>query len=585
MFRYSIYSIIMIFCFTLNSLSQESVMKGISPDRIYYNGKIITVDKNFTIAQAVAIRGDKFLAVGKNEDILKMTGANTKKIDLEGRTVIPGLIDAHGHPDEAALSELFEEIPDVHDIKELLGWISNKANKKKPGEWVVHPKIFSTRIKEMRWPGKDQLDKAAPNNPVFLNGTYGGMVNSYALRISNINKDTEHEGVLKDKNTGKPTGFLRSSAFELLKGISEPELTYEQRLDAIVNMIKLYNSVGITGINIGWGGPSKIKIFQDIYEQKRLTARVLLNIHLWQLDVNPDDPVDEIRQKLSNLGFYTGFGNEWVRVGALKWHMDGGILTGTAYLREPWAKENPDRAEEVYGITDPDYRGVLLVTKEQLVPVVKIANEIGWKFTCHSTGGGGVDVILDAFEEVNKINPIEERRFSIIHGNFYTPESIKRMKRLGVYADSQPAWFYKDSEVMRYILGEQKIKSFHPYKSLFNEGVIVNGGSDHMVQFNPNTSTNPYNPFLSMWTVITRKTERGNIINIEQAISREEALKMYTINNAYASFEENIKGSIEAGKLADMVILTEDLLTCPVNNIKNIKVETTLVGGKVVFER
>jgi len=265
--------------------------------------------------------------------------------------------------------------------------------------------------------------------------------------------------------------------------------------------------------------------------------------------------------------------------------MDGGILTGTAYLREPWAKKYPDRAEEVYGITDPSYRGVLLVTKEQLVPVVSIANELGWKFTAHSTGGGGADIMLDAYEEVDKLKSIKERRFSIIHGNFFTPESIKKMKKLGVYADAQPAWFYKDADVMKYILGEQRIKAFHPYKSLFSEGVIVNGGSDHMIQFDPNTSTNPYNPFLSMWSVITRKTERGSIINIEEALSREEALKMYTINNALASFEENIKGSIEAGKLADMVILSDDILTCPVDNIKNIKVEMTMVGGKIVYEK
>jgi predicted amidohydrolase YtcJ len=158
------------------------------------------------------------------------------------------------------------------------------------------------------------------------------------------------------------------------------------------------------------------------------------------------------------------------------------------------------------------------------------------------------------------------------------------MKNLGVYADMQPAWFYKDSDAMNYVLGKRRIKSFHPYKSLFDAGVKVNGGSDHMVKFDSYAAINPYNPFLAMWTVITRTSGRGSIIVSEEAISREQALRMYTINNAYASFEENLKGSIEPGKLADLVIISEDFLVCPVEKIKSIEAEMTMVGGKVVYQ-
>ena len=159
------------------------------------------------------------------------------------------------------------------------------------------------------------------------------------------------------------------------------------------------------------------------------------------------------------------------------------------------------------------------------------------------------------------------------------------MKTLGVYADMQPAWFYKDADAMNYVLGEERIKTFHPYNSLFKSGVMVNGGSDHMVKFDSYSSINPYNPFLAMWSVITRETENGSHIVQSEAITREQALKMYTINNAYASFEENIKGSIEPGKLADLVVISEDFLTCPEKNIKNIKAEITMVGGKIVYQR
>ena len=561
--------------------SQVEVIKTMTPDKICFNGKIITVDDKFTIAEAVAIRKDRFLAVGSNEQILKTAGANTEKIDLAGKTVIPGLIDAHGHSDRAAVSELSESIPDVHTVGELLDSIAEKVKNKTSGEWIVYPRLFATRLREMCWPTKAQLDKASPNNPVFLNGAFGGMVNSCALRVCNITAKTDHKGVLKE--AGTPTGLLRRSAFELLKGLPAPELTYEQKLDAVVNMIKRYNSVGITGMSISTAGPATLKMYQDLHKQGRLTARMLLTMDLASLGLSAADPVEKIRERVAGLGLVTGSGNEWVRIGDLKLFIDGGILTGTAYLRQPWAKVHPDRVKQVYGITDPAYRGILRVTKQQLTNVMTIANELGFRFTTHCTGGGGVDIMLDCYEQVDKVKSIKTRRFAITHGNFFTAEAIERMRTLGIYSDSQLAWFYKDADAMRYLLGSDWLKTFHPYKSLFDAGIVVNGGSDHMVKFDSYTATNPYNPFLSMWSAITRKTERASVINSEQAISRQQALRMYTINNAYPSFEEDIKGSIEAGKLADMVVLSDDILTCPADNIKDIKAEMTMVGGKVVY--
>ena len=561
--------------------SQVEVIKTMTPDKIYFNGKIITVDGDFTIAEAVAIRKDRFLAVGSNEQILKTAGANTEKIDLSGKTVIPGLIDAHGHSDRAAISELSESIPDVHTVRELLDSIAEKVKNKTSGEWIVYPRLFATRLKEMRWPSKAGLDKAAPDNPVFLDGAFGGMVNSCALRVCNITADTMHKGVLKEN--GEPTGLLHFSAFELLKDRPTHELTYDQKLDAVVNMNKRYNSVGITGMSISTAGPATLKMYQDLHKQGRLTARMLLTMNLANLGLSAADPVDKIRERVAGLGLATGFGNEWVRIGDLKLFLDGGILTGTAYLRQPWAEVHPDRVKQVYGITDPAYRGILRVTRQQLTNVMTIANELGFRFTAHCTGGGGVDMMLDCYEQVDKVKSIRSRRFAITHGNFFTAKAIERMKRLGIYADSQPAWFYKDADAMRYLLGSDWIKTFHPYKSLFDAGIVVNGGSDHMVKFDSFNSTNPYNPFLAMWSAITRKTERASVINGEQAISRQQSLRMYTINNAYPSFEEDIKGSIEAGKLADMVVLSEDIMTCPPDNIKDIKAEMTMVGGKVVY--
>ena len=566
--------LLFMFSFGLISISLSA---DYHPDLILVNGKILTVDKSFSIAEAVAIKNDRFLAVGSNADIIKLAGNSTTKIDLKGKTVIPGLIDAHLHPEGASLSELVEEIPDVRTRKALLSWIKTQATIKKKGEWIIHPKFFPTRLEEMTWPKLEELDAAAPQNPVFLNGSYGGIINSEAMRISNITGKTEHPGIFKKSETGQPTGLLNASAFSLLKMNKPAQLTYEERLDALEKMIARYNRVGITGLCSGAGDPENMRMYFDLKKSKRLTARILQNITL-PLDI--DASAEEIEKKLKSLGYYTGFGDEWIRVGALKVWIDGGILTGTAYLREPWG----EKGKEIYGIDDTSYRGVLLISKKALITIGSVANKLGWKFTAHCTGGGGVDLMLDAFEEVNRIRPIKDRRFSIIHGNFFTPEAVERMKKLGVYADMQPAWFYKDADAMNYVLGEKRIGTFHPYKSLFEAGVMVNGGSDHMVKFDSYTSINPYNPFLAMWSTIARKTERGSIIVQEEAITREEALKMYTINNAFGSFEEDIKGSIEPNKLADLVVISDDILTCPVDKIKDIKAEMTMVGGKIVYK-
>jgi hypothetical protein len=275
----------------------------------------------------------------------------------------------------------------------------------------------------------------------------------------------------------------------------------------------------------------------------------------------------------------TGKGNEWIRTGALKIFLDGGILTGTAYLREPWG----EKANKIFNINDPEYRGIIKYSKEDLLNIVSAACETGWTFTAHCTGGGGVDLLLDVFEEVNKTHSIKNLRVSIIHGNFFTEEAISRMKKLGIIANVQAAWFYKDADAMLYILGEERTKTFNPFHSMIESGVKLCAGSDHMVKLDANTSINPYNPFLGMWSMITRTTEKGSVILPEEIITREQALKMYTINNAYATFEESLKGSLEIGKLADLAVLSNDFLTCPVNQIKEIESELTLVGGKVVY--
>ena len=545
-------------------------------DLILLNGKIVTVNKAFAISEGVAVADNKIMAVGSDSEMRNLSGLRTRIIDLHGKTVIPGLIDSHLHPESASVSELQSKIPDVHDMDELLGWIKNQSKIKSQGEWIILPKFFPTRLTEMRQPTLSELDSVAPGNPVFLNGSFGGMINSYAIRISGISGNSVHPGVLKDLKTGLPTGFIRSSAFELLKIPERETLTLKEKEDALADMLKRYNEYGLTSLISGAGDPESMKIYRDMADKKILTARICQNILLPEGGKITKESVTE---KVKQFTSITGDGDEWVRTGSLKILLDGGILTGTAYLNEPWGLE----ASKIFGIDDPLYKGVVNYTREDLTNIVSVANEFNWSFTAHATGEAAVDLLLDVFNDVNKSKSIKERRFSIIHGNFYNNEAIKKMVLLGVYANIQPAWFYKDAVAMDSILGNEKLKIFHPYRTMIDAGVMINGGSDHMVKWDANASINPYNPFLAMWTMVTRKTECGSVMMPSEAITREEALKAYTINNAFATFEESIKGSIEPGKLADMAVLSEDILTCPADNIKEIKCLMTILDGKIIY--
>jgi len=225
------------------------------------------------------------------------------------------------------------------------------------------------------------------------------------------------------------------------------------------------------------------------------------------------------------------------------------------------------------------------VPRENLFEMAKTANELGWQMTAHTTGGGATDLLLDAYEAADRVKPINGRRFTVTHGNFPNAAAIARSKKLGVAFDLQPFWLYLDGPAIKGVFGPDRMKDFQPLRAMFDAGIIVGGGSDHMIRFDPREATNPYHPFLGMWIAITRKTVDGTVLNPEQRISRMEALKMWTWNGAYLMFAEKDKGSIEPGKLADLAVISKDYATCPEDEIKDIEALRTVVGGKVVYDK
>jgi predicted amidohydrolase YtcJ len=250
-------------------------------------------------------------------------------------------------------------------------------------------------------------------------------------------------------------------------------------------------------------------------------------------------------------------------------------------MREPYGPQ----AFSLYNISDPNYRGKLEISPEKLKNIFRTVHRMGWQMSTHVTGDAGVDAALDALEAANADSPVAPRRYNLIHGYFPNEETAKRAARLGAVIDTQPAWFYKDGDALLDALGEARMKRFIGLRIWRDAGLKVALNADHMQGFDPDTSLNPYNPFRAMQTAITRKTEGGKVIGPEQKVSREEALRMCTIEPAWLSFDENRKGSIEVGKLGDVAILTGDFLAIPEEKLNTLRAQTTIVGGKVVFQR
>lgn len=544
-------------------------------DTIYHNGRVITMWSARPLAEAIAIQGNRFLRTGTNEEILRTAGQTTRKIDLCGHCVVPGLIDSHAHPIQAALAAKKGVLPVTHSIASIQDYIRRQAASLPPEQIIVVPKIFATRLKEHRYPTRYEIDEAAGGRAAMTDNGYAAVLGSALLARLGITRETAEpsDGKIVRDSAGEPMGLILGARGLIAPFLNVAPHSFEDIVKALKTMQMHYNRAGLTGVIDRSENAEGFRAYQTLERRGELTVRAYLT---WVVSLQ--GAPREIRERIAAIPLISGWGNDWVRAGSLKTFLDGGILIGTAYLREPYGENTG-----IYGYNDPDYRGVFSVSRENLLEMARAASELGWQMTAHATGGGAVDALLDAYEAVDRERPIHDRRFTVSHSNFPDPRAIARAKRLGVVFDCQPAWHYFDAPAIKEAFGPERMKNFQPYRSLFDSGVVVAGGSDHMAGLDAHQAINPYHPFFGMWMAITRQTVDGEVMEPEQRISREEALRMWTLNAAYLSFEENIKGSIEPGKLADFVIISKDYLTCPLNEIKEIKVLCTVVDGKAVY--
>jgi hypothetical protein len=561
----------------------DCLAMGADADLIVHSGKIVTVNREFSIRQAMAIEGDRIVRVGSNEEVLKLRGPRTEVVDLGGKTVIPGLIDSHVHPTGASMHEFDHPIPEMETMQDVLDYIKSRADVLGDGQWIQVRQVFITRLREQRYPTREELDRVAPDNPVIFSTGPDASLNSLALKLSGIDKDFKvtdgGPGFMeRDPTTSEPTGILRSMTRYVkvnLEGtVRKP--TEAERDERLLQLFRDYNSVGFTSIIDRDASPGGIDQYCRLRDSNRLTLRIAAN-H----EVGSIGEIETVQANIRKVADHPLRGREaddMLRVIGIKTYLDGGMLTGSAYMREPWG------VSKIYAISDPEYRGVLNIPRERLLPMVRTAIENNLQFTAHSVGDGAVQTLLDVYNEIDKTIPIRKTRPCITHSNFMSKEAVETAARLGVCVDIQPAWLYLDTRTLVAQFGYDRLRYFQPLRSIFAAGGIAGGGSDHMQKIGSFRSINPYNPFLAMQTAITRRAGwYDGTLHPEEALSREQALRFYTINNAYIMFLDDKIGSLEAGKLADFVVLDRDILTCPVDQIKDTNVLFTYRNGKRVY--
>jgi predicted amidohydrolase YtcJ len=548
-------------------------------DVVLHGGRIVTVDPQFRIVEALAIQGERILATGSDAAILELAGPATERVDLAGKTVLPGLIDTHSHPVSASMFEFDHQVPDMQTVADVLDYIRVRAAELDEGTWITVNQVFITRLRERRFPTRRELDQAAPRHPVMFRTGPDASLNSLALELSGIGEDFEitdgQPGFLeRDPATGQLTGILRSCTRLVRVKSSGRTATDEDRYQRLRDLLAAYNEVGITSVVDRGVSDGSIALYQRLRERGELTCRMFLTYN-----VNAQGTLEEIEAKVRRAAEHPlrQYNNQlWLR--GIKIFLDGGMLTGSAYMRQPWG------VSEIYSITDPEYRGVLFIEPEKLYQIARLTLENDMQLTAHCVGDGAVETLVDAYERVNERFPVREKRPAISHANFMTARAIDKMAELGVVADLQPAWLWHDGATLLANFGDERLAYFQPYKRLFERGVIVGGGSDHMQKIGRRRSINTYDPFLGMWATLVRQPRWSDQpLHPEQAITRQQAIQLYTIQAAYLTFEEHEKGSLEPGKLADLIVLDRDILTCPAEQVKDTRVLATWLGGRVVY--
>lgn len=535
-------------------------------DLILLNGKVLTFDDQDRTVSGIAIRGRQIVAAGSDLEVRKLAGPETRVIDLQGRLALPGLVDAHSHT--TGVSPDYLDLTGATSIPEILRAVEQKAKKTTPGQWIVGAGPFmlwrgwdDQRLKERRLLTRWDLDPGSPHHPVLLMKEAGHalVLNSDALRLLNITKETpDPQGqILKDAKTGEPTGILLESAMNLALS-SLPEPTLEGRVSAARHASAQLLEYGTTTVANMSMGVEDIRAFQALYSagKQPLVSTVMCPL------VPTAGPVQECLESVRRWPVASGFGNDELKLGALKIFVDGGITGRAAWFKQPYKNR-------------PGFYGIPQVDSETLFQVVQLADQLGWQLHLHACGDAAAEVAVEALEAAQRSNGTTGRRHILTHLYVMDSEMMARMKRLGIVAVLQPNFVYSLGEHMRAALNDSQLEHIIPYRTLLNSGVTVALSADGL----------PQSPLYGVYAAVARKTDAGNVLAANEAVSVKEALRAYTRTSAYALFEEERRGTLEAGKIADLVVMDRDLLTVPPEEIKEARALLTVKNGGIVFNR
>lgn len=536
----------------------ESMVKA---DTVYLNGNIYTVDDENKTASALAIKGDKFVFVGTDEAAKDYVGDNTKVVDLKEQTVLPGLIDAHVHYSGVGISKMKLDAfwKPKEDILETVAEAVKTAEK---GEWVQGRGWNHEIWDPPEYPGRLDLDAVAPDHPVYLERTDGhaAWVNTKALEESGITKDTPNPTggeVVKDEN-GIPTGLLVDTA-KLLAFNSIPAFTEEKALKALEMAQEEFLSNGLTSVHDAGCDLQTLGMIKGLYESGRLHMR------LYELMRIPDGSTtlgDEFYEAGKQIGLY----GDRLTIRGIKISIDGALGSHGALMLEGFS----DRSD--------NYLGLQRVDHERLFAVIQRAHEVGFQAAVHAIGDAANRQALDVFEQVLKNNPASDHRHRIEHAQIVALKDIPRFHKLGIIPSMQAVHATSDKNMAEKRVGPERIKGTYAWRKFLDLGLVIPNGTDAPVEM--------VNPFHGLFASVTRQSRDGEPPGgwyPEEKMTREEALKSYTLWPAYAAFEENIKGSIREGKLSDFIVIDRDYMTCEESEIKDIKVLKTVLGGEVVY--
>ena len=528
-------------------------------DTIIVNAVVHTMDKSQPAAEAVAIHANRIVAAGSTKDIKKLAGPNTRTIDAKKRLLLPGFNDAHTHFMSGGFQLSSVDLRDANSPQEFAARIKSFAEKLPKGRWITGGDWDHERWSDAKLPTRDLIDSVTPDTPVFVSRLDGHMAlaNSLALRLAGVTRQTLDPpgGVIVRDKSGEPTGVLKDAAQSFVWKVIPPA-SFEEKLAAARAASDYAAKLGVTSIQDVSAG-ADVSVYQALLDRGQLKTRIYAIAPLPQWE------------HLARIGVRAHFGSEMLRVGGLKGFSDGSLGSTTALFYEPY-RDDPSTS----GIAGDE-----MYPEGAMLKRVREADRAGLQIMIHAIGDRANDLILSMYEQVERENGKRDRRFRIEHAQHLRARDIPRFARTQVIASMQPYHAIDDGRWAEKRIGKERAKTTYAFRSLLDAGATLAFGTDWTVA--------PLNPLLTIYAAVTRRTIDGKNSKgwvAEQKISVEETVRAYTAGSAYAEFQENVKGTITPGKLADLVLLSRDIFKIDPKEIENVKVVLTMVDGRVVYE-